>query len=87
MERRLDRSGCSFTAILGRKFLIGFYLGHSMATSVYGAGGSLVTLLLWVYYSSLMFFFGAELTQVYATRHGSKATAAEMATPRGCTER
>ena len=39
------------------KFLIGFYLSHSMATSVYGAAGSLVTLLLWVYYSSLMFFF------------------------------
>ena len=49
------------------KFLIGFYLGHSTVTSIYGAAGSLVTLLLWVYYSSLMFFFGAELTQVYAT--------------------
>ena len=59
------------------KFFIGFYLGHSMVTSVYGAAGSLVTLLLWVYYSSLMFFFGAELTQVYATRYGSKATSAE----------
>jgi membrane protein len=54
------------------KFLIGFYLGHSSVTSIYGAAGSLVTLLLWVYYSSLMFFFGAELTQVYATRYGSK---------------
>ena len=61
------------------KFLIGFYLGHSMVTSVYGAAGSLVTLLLWVYYSSLMFFFGAELTQIYATRYGSKATAVENA--------
>ena len=59
------------------KFLIGFYLGHSTATSIYGAAGSLVTLLLWVYYSSLMFFFGAELTQVYATRYGSKVNAAE----------
>ena len=54
------------------KFLIGFYLGHSMVTSIYGAAGSLVTLLLWVYYSSLMFFFGAEVTQVYATRYGSR---------------
>jgi membrane protein len=62
------------------KFLIGFYLGHSMVTSVYGAAGSLVTLLLWVYYSSLMFFFGAELTQIYATRYGSKA-AVENANP------
>jgi membrane protein len=59
------------------KFLIGFYLGHSTVTSIYGAAGSLVTLLLWVYYSSLMFFFGAELTQVYATRYGSKVTPAE----------
>jgi membrane protein len=61
------------------KFLIGFYLGHSMVTSIYGAAGSLVTLLLWVYYSSLMFFFGAELTQVYATRYGSRAASAENA--------
>ena len=61
------------------KFLIGFYLGHSTVTSIYGAAGSLVTLLLWVYYSSLMFFFGAELTQVYATRYGSKVTFAENA--------
>ncbi|MGZ8425320.1 MAG: YihY/virulence factor BrkB family protein, partial [Candidatus Binatia bacterium] len=41
--------------------------------------GSLVTLLLWVYYSSLIFFFGAELTQVYAHRYGSKITSAENA--------
>ena len=61
------------------KFLIGFYLGHSTVTSIYGAAGSLVTLLLWVYYSSLMFFFGAELTQVYATRYGSKLPLAENA--------
>lgn len=61
------------------KFLIGFYLGHSTVTSIYGAAGSLVTLLLWVYYSSLMFFFGAELTQVYATRYGSKVAFAENA--------
>jgi membrane protein len=61
------------------KFLIGFYLGHSKVTSIYGAAGSLVTLLLWVYYSSLMFFFGAELTQIYATRYGSKVTSAENA--------
>jgi len=61
------------------KFLIGFYLGHSTVTSIYGAAGSLVTLLLWVYYSSLMFFFGAELTQVYATRYGSKVGSAKNA--------
>ena len=68
--------GAATTSLLfaAGKFLIGFYLGHSTITSIYGAAGSLVTLLLWVYYSSLMFFFGAELTQVYATRYGSKVT-------------
>ena len=69
------------------KFLIGFYLGHSTVTSIYGAAGSLVTLLLWVYYSSLMFFFGAELTQVYATRYGSKVPSVENAqSPRPANE-
>jgi membrane protein len=66
--------GAAVTSLLFSvgKYLIGFYLGHSAVTSIYGAAGSLVTLLLWVYYSSLMFFFGAELTQVYATRYGSR---------------
>ena len=64
------------------KFLIGFYLGHSTVTSIYGAAGSLVTLLLWVYYSSLMFFYGAELIQVYAFRYGSKVTSAKNAQSR-----
>jgi membrane protein len=73
--------GAATTSLLfsAGKFLIGFYLGHSTVASIYGAAGSLVTLLLWVYYSSLMFFFGAELTQVYATRYGSKVTSAENA--------
>jgi len=55
------------------KFLIGLYLGYSTVASIYGAAASLVTLLLWVYYSSVMFFFGAEMTQVYANRYGSRA--------------
>jgi membrane protein len=73
--------GAAITSLLFSvgKILIGFYLGHSTVTSIYGAAGSLVTLLLWVYYSSLMFFFGAELTQVYATRYGSRAVSAEQA--------
>jgi membrane protein len=73
--------GAATTSLLfsAGKFLIGFYLGHSTVTSIYGAAGSLVTLLLWFYYSSLMFFFGAELTQVYATRFGSKTSAGENA--------
>src|ERR1043166_3406998 len=47
------------------KFLIGLYLGSSGVTSAFGAAGSLITVLLWVYYSSLIFFLGAEFTQVY----------------------
>jgi membrane protein len=53
------------------KFLIGLYLGHSGVSSVYGAAGSVVVLMVWVYYAAQIFFFGAELTQAYARRHGS----------------
>jgi membrane protein len=75
--------GALLTAIFfnAGKFLIGLYIGQSSVTSVYGAAGSLVTLLLWIYYSSLIFFFGAELTQVYAARFGSGLTPAENAQP------
>jgi membrane protein len=60
--------GAVFTAVLFTigKFLLGWYLGRATTTSVYGAAGSLVALLLWVYYSSLIVFFGAEFTQAYA---------------------
>jgi membrane protein len=51
------------------KFLIGFYLGHSMITTVYGAAGSFVVILLWVYFSSQLVFFGAEFTHAYARHH------------------
>lgn len=54
------------------KFLIGLYLGRSAVASTYGAAGSLVIVLLWVYYSSLILFYGAEFTQVYAERIGSR---------------
>lgn len=53
------------------KFLIGFYLGNSAIASSFGAAGSLVVILLWIYYSSQIFFFGAEFTRVYAERRGS----------------
>jgi membrane protein len=56
---------------LGR-YLLGFYLAKSMVSSAYGAAGSLVAILLWVYYSSLIFLFGAELTQVFARKYGSR---------------
>jgi len=53
------------------RFLIGFYLGHASIASSYGAAGSLVVFLVWVYYSSLILLFGAELTQVHARRAGA----------------
>jgi membrane protein len=61
------------------KFLIGFYIGSSAVSSTYGAAGSLITVLLWVYYSSLIVFLGAELTQVYATEYGSGVAPTENA--------
>jgi membrane protein len=56
------------------KFLLGFYLGRSTVASAYGAAGSLVIILLWVYYSAQILFIGAVFTRVYATRYGSLAT-------------
>jgi membrane protein len=52
------------------KWLLGLYLGSGAAGSAYGAASSLITLLLWVYYSSQILLFGAEFTQVYADRSG-----------------
>ena len=56
---------------LGRT-LIGFYLTWGSVTSTYGAAGSFVLILLWVYYSTQIFLFGAEFTQVYANKYGSR---------------
>ena len=53
------------------KFLIGLYLGKSSVASSYGAAGSLVLLVIWVYYSAAILFLGAEFTQVYAKRFGT----------------
>ncbi|MBU7585966.1 MAG: YihY/virulence factor BrkB family protein [Nostoc sp. TH1S01] len=55
---------------LGR-YLLGQYLGNSSFGSTYGAAGSLVVILAWVYYAAQILFFGAEFTQVYARRYGS----------------
>lgn len=66
--------GAAATSLLftiGRT-LIGLYLGRSGAASAYGAAGSLVLMLLWVYYSAQILFLGAEFTQVYAKRFGSR---------------
>ena len=71
--------GASATAILFDlgKFLIGFYIGETSIGSMFGAAGSVVVILAWVYYSSQLVFLGAEFTHVYAKRHGSKSIAAE----------
>lgn len=60
--------GAGFTAILFTigKFLIGMYLGHSSTATAYGAAGSFVLIVLWIYYSSLIVLFGAELTAVWS---------------------
>lgn len=63
------------------KLLIGLYLGHSSIGSAYGAAGSFVVLLVWVYYSSQILFLGAEFTQVYANKYGSRIEPAEGAEP------
>ncbi|MGA7275461.1 MAG: YihY/virulence factor BrkB family protein [Candidatus Udaeobacter sp.] len=73
--------GAAITAILFGigKWLVGFYLGSGAAGSAYGAASSLITLLLWVYYSSQILLFGAEFTQVYAARAGRELKPSEYA--------
>lgn len=73
--------GAVLTAVLFTvgKVLIGFYLGRSSTASAYGAAGSLLVLLSWVYYSSLILFFGAEVTQVWAKRRGEVIEPSEHA--------
>jgi len=65
--------GSAMTALLFLvgKWALGLYLGSGAAGSAYGAASSLVTLLLWIYYSSQILLFGAEFTQVYANRFGA----------------
>ena len=73
--------GAVMTAVLFGvgKWALGFYLGSGTAGSAYGAASSLITLLLWVYYSSQILLFGAEFTQVYAERAGRGAKPDEYA--------
>ncbi|MCL4870034.1 MAG: YihY/virulence factor BrkB family protein [Anaerolineae bacterium] len=54
------------------KLLISFYLGYTGVASAYGAAGSLIVILLWVYYSAQLLFFGAEITKVYTYQFGSR---------------
>jgi membrane protein len=66
--------GASFTSVLFMigKFAIGFYLGSYNMASIYGAAGSIIIILVWVYYSAIILYFGAEFTKVYAYTHGNK---------------
>lgn len=54
------------------KFLIGYYLGHSNLSTTYGTAGSVIVMLLWVYYSAMILYFGAVFTHVYAVHTGSR---------------
>jgi membrane protein len=66
--------GATLTALLFTvgKFVIGFYIGKSVSASSYGAAGSLVVVVAWIYYSAFILYFGAEFTQVYAHQCGSR---------------
>jgi membrane protein len=73
--------GAATTALLFTigKTLIGLYLGNSAIASSYGAAGSLILVLVWVYYSAQIFLLGAEFTKFYAYRYGSRRHKAEKA--------
>ena len=70
--------GSAMTAILFTigKFLIGFYIGKSVTSSAYGAAGSLVVIVAWIYYCAQLLYFGAEFTRVYSTDCGSQGAIA-----------
>jgi membrane protein len=73
--------GAAITALLFTigKYLIGLYLGRSSVGSAYGAAGSLVVLVVWIYYSAQIVLFGAEFTQVYTKHYGPHPEPSECA--------
>lgn len=73
--------GAGFTAVLfgAGKFLISFYIGQSDLGATYGASASIIILLSWVYYSSIILYFGAEFTKVYANSDGTHIIPSEHA--------
>ncbi|WCT12385.1 YihY/virulence factor BrkB family protein [Mucilaginibacter jinjuensis] len=75
------RSGAFFTAVLFMlgKYAIGLYIELSAKTSVYGAAGSIIIILLWIYYTAAILYIGAEFTQVYAEANGSHIEPADYA--------
>ena len=72
----------SGTLFMIGKWVIGLYLGSTAMASMYGAASSLMIILAWVYYSALIFFFGAELTCVYTHEYGSRRTPLKVAPSR-----
>lgn len=75
--------GAFITAVLFQigQFALSIYLGRSSPASAYGAAGSIIVLLLWIYYTAQILFLGAEFTQVYANRYGSHIRPDEDAVP------
>ena len=73
--------GATFTGFLFLigKFVIGFYFGISKSVNAYGAAASIILLLTWVYYCSMILYFGAEFTEVYAKRWGKGITVTKNA--------
>ncbi|OYW76891.1 MAG: hypothetical protein B7Z37_06765 [Verrucomicrobia bacterium 12-59-8] len=72
--------GAVITAVLFElgRFVLGFYFGRSSLASTYGAAGSLIIVLVWVYYSAQILYFGAAFTHVYAQRQGSHRNAEKV---------
>jgi membrane protein len=68
---RVGAFSTAFFFMLG-KFIISYYLGHSTMTTAYGTAGSVIIILLWVYYSSAILYFGASFTREYAVETGSQ---------------
>jgi len=75
------RSGAFFTALLFMlgQYLIGLYIQYFANSSAYGAAGSVIVILTWIYYTSAILYIGAEFTQVYAEASGSRIEPAEYA--------
>ncbi len=75
------RSGAIFTALLFMlgQYVIGLYLQYTAQGSAYGAAGSIIVILLWIYYTAAILYIGAEFTQVYAEAIGSRIEPAEYA--------
>ena len=70
LARCAARRGSNDRVIFGGKYALGLYLGSGAPGSAYGAAGSLITMLIWIYYAAQIVLFGAEFTRVYAQERG-----------------